>query len=200
MVMGSTVRARLLRLFVFNQGDSFTVAQIAKRSGISANLASKELQILLKAGIVKRGVFSIQVTGGRRKVEGSQKEQMWTLDPACPHLRALSSFVHEVSPIPEAAILAALKGIGKLSTVILSGVFMGDPSRPADLIIAADSVKEHKLEQAIKSLEPVLGREIRYAVFTTTELQYRVTIQDRVIRETIDYPHVLLLDKGLLFA
>ena len=75
---------------------------------------------------------------------------------------------------------------------------MGDPTRPADIIIAVDALHESRLEKAIKTLEPQFGREIRYAAFSTPEFRYRLTVQDRLIRDTLDYPHLVLLDKARL--
>ena len=72
---------------------------------------------------------------------------------------------------------------------------MDDPSRPADMLVVADNLSESKVDSIVRRLEPSLGREIRYACFTTTEFRYRLAIQDRIIRDIIDYPHVILLDK-----
>ncbi len=193
--VGSRDRARVLRLFIFNLMESFTIQQIAKRSGVSARAVAEAIKELERFGIVKKGMLSIQVGVGKR-VEGKQKEQMWAIDQEFRYLRAVSSFVHEVSPIPNDEIINALKSSGKFSTIILSGVFVGDPSRPVDLLLAADMFHETRLERAIRELEPMLGRDIRYAVFTTPEFRYRLTIQDRLIRDTLDYPHLVLLDKA----
>ena len=120
---------------------------------------------------------------------------MWMLNIEFQHLRALSSFIHEVSPMRHEKIVTALRRGGRLAAVILSGHFLGDPSRPADLIVAADAFNERRLDQAVRHLEPMFGREIRYAAFSTPEFRYRLTIQDRLIRDTLDYPHLVLLDK-----
>ncbi len=198
LFLGGQRRARVLRVFVFNQVDSFTVAQVAKRASVSSHVALEEMRALERAGIIKKGVFSIQVGERTHRIEGKQKEQMWTLDQECVHARAVSSFVHEVSPAHGESIVAKLKSSGRLSAVILSGVFMGDGTRPADLVIVADSHNEKRLERAIRDLEPELGREIRYAVFSTPEFRYRLTVHDRLIRDTLDYPHLVLLDKAKL--
>ena len=126
---------------------------------------------------------------------GKQKVASWILDTDFKHSRALSSFVHEVSPVRHDLVMQALKRGGKLAAVILSGNFMGDPSRPADLLVAVDAVNEGRLDKAIRDLEPTFGREIRYAAFSTPEFRYRLTIQDRLIRDTLDYPHLVLLDR-----
>ncbi|MBI2612887.1 helix-turn-helix transcriptional regulator [Candidatus Kaiserbacteria bacterium] len=197
-LLGNPNRARLLRLFALNQSQAFTAAQAAKRGGVSLSAASREIKALAKMGLLKKAKLSIQIGGGKRVHAGKQKEDAWTFDASFTHAAALSKFIHEVSPVQHKALISALKGSGRLSTVILSGSFVGDPSRPADLVIAGDALNESRLDAAIREFEPALGSEIRYAVFTTPEFRYRLTIEDRLIRETLDYPHFVLLDKTRL--
>lgn len=199
LLLGNTARARVLRVFIFNQGP-LTLSIVAKRAGVSPSVAEKETRFLEQLGVIKKGKFTITLKGSAgRIVAGKHKEDAWILDPQSTHALALSKFVHEISPVKHDIIVEKLKSSGKLAAVVLSGIFVGDPSRPADLLIAADSINEERLERSVKALEPLYGREIRYAVFTTLEFRYRLTIQDRLIRDTLDYPHLVLLDKtGLL--
>ena len=196
--LGSPNRARVLRVFVLNQSQVFSAAQAAKRAGSSSSTVSREIKALEQVGILKKAKFSIQVGKAKKVVMGKQKEAAWSFNPDFKHASALSKFVHETAPVQYKAIVTALKGSGRVSAVILSGSFMGDPSRPADLLLAVDGLNESRLETAIKRFEPALGREIRYAVFSTPEFRYRLTIQDRLIRDTLDYPHLVLLDKTRL--
>lgn len=196
--LGNQNRARILRAFVFSPSEAFTLALAAKRSGAPLKAVSKELKSLEDLGVIKKGKFMITLKSGKKVAAGKQKEQTWILNEEFKHARAISKFVHEVSPVQYKNIVSALKGSGRLSTVILSGSFMGDSTRPADLLVAADALNDGRLEAAIKSLEPQFGREIRYAVFTTPEFRYRLTIQDKLIRDTLDYPHIVLLDKTQL--
>lgn len=196
-LLGSAARARVIRVFVFNQNEPFTLGQLSRRAGIRPLNAQREIRFLEKLGVVKKGKLVITLPGGR-EVRGKQKEQSWILNLKFKHMPALSKFIHEVSPIHHNHIVLALRKAGRLSAVILSGSFMGDPSRPADLIVATDVLNERRIEQAMRVLEPQLGREIRYAAFSTPEFRYRLTIQDRLIRDTLDYPHLVLLDKTRL--
>ena len=197
--MGNPARARILRVFMFNPNESFTLPVLAKRAGVSLKAATREAKKLVDWGVVKKGkTVSIVVGNTKRVIKGKQKIDTWMVNTDWKHVRALSSFVHEISPVRYAAIVGALKRTGRLSAVILSGSFMGDDSRPADLLVALDSLNERRVEAAIKTLEPALGREIRYAAFSTPEFRYRLTIQDRLIRDTLDYPHFVLLDKTRL--
>jgi hypothetical protein len=194
---GGQTRARLLRAFVSDPDRAYPIKDIAKRAGVSIPAATGEVKVLEKWGVVKKGKPSITLGNGTvRKVAGKTKIEAWSFDPEFKHARAISSFVHEISPMRYENVVTALRGCGKLATVVLSGSFTGDTSRPVDILIAGDDLNERRLEQAIKTLESVFGRELRYAAFTTPELRYRLTIQDRLVRNTLDFPHLVLLDKG----
>ncbi len=179
--------ARILRVFALNAEVSFTAREAGKRASVTQKLALKEIGALHRLGLIKRGKGN--------KASGT----LWLWDASHPHARAVASFVREVSPTQYANILKTLRTSGRLSAVVLSGVFFDDPSRPADILVAGDGINTKSLERAITALEHVVGREIRYAAFSTAELRYRATIQDRLIRDTVDYPHVVLLDRSSVF-
>lgn len=195
--MGSNARAKVLRVFAFDPGV-FTAVHAAKRSGVSERVAAQEIKTLEELGIIKKAKFVITVGGFSKTVTGRQKELAWTMNQTFKHASAISKFAHEVSPVHYKNVVTGLRRAGRLSAVVLSGAFVGDASRPADLIIVGDGISESKLESAVKALEPQFGREIRYAVFSTTEFRYRMTIQDRLLRDTLDFPHLVLLDKTRL--
>ncbi|KKW19228.1 MAG: hypothetical protein UY63_C0017G0005 [Parcubacteria group bacterium GW2011_GWA2_51_10] len=194
--LGNPARGKLLRVFVFEQTQAFTAAKAAKRAGVSLKAAHKELKGLEQIGIIKKKIEKAGRKSSKKKPE--KVEAGWILNLDFKHVRALSAFVHEVSPGRYADIVGVLKNSGRLTAVIISGCFMGDPTRPADLIIVADNMNEGRLEAALGVLERLFGREIRYSAFSTLEFRYRLTIEDRLIRDTLDYPHQVLLDKARL--
>lgn len=196
--LGNKHRARVLRVFALNQPQAFTTAHVAKRTGVNPTIAAREIKVLERLGVLKKAKLSIRVGKEKRTVTGKQKQLAWTFDQGFKYALALSKFVHETSPVQHKAIIGALKRSGRLSLVILSGNFVGDATRPADLVIVVDSLNEKRLESAIKDIEPQLGNEIRYAVFSLPEFRYRLTVEDRLLRETLDFPHLVLLDKARL--
>jgi hypothetical protein len=195
---GNTNGAKLLRLFTFNAEELYTAAQAAKRSGATSRSLSKELVLLERLDLIKKVKVEIRTKQGSKSVEGKQKIDTWKFNADSKHAAAVKKFVHEVSPVQYDRVVRAIRKSGKPTAVILSGCFVGDPTRPADLIIAADTFNESRLEKAVKDLEPSVGREIRYAAFTTPEFRYRLTVQDRLLRDTLDFPHLILLDKTRL--
>lgn len=200
--IGDQARARLLRIFIFNESESLTLVHVVKRAGITAPSATRALKELEQLGILTKGKHMPTPTlqnGKLVKKMSTQKSQAtWSINTDFEHFRAVVNFVNEVSPARYDTITAALKRTGRLATIVLSGNFMGDPSRPADLILAADGINKQRLETALKGLEQTFGREIRYAAFTTPEFRYRLTIQDRLIRDTLDFPHLVLMDRTRL--
>lgn len=197
-LLGNKNRARVLRVFALGESQAITLAQVAKRAGLNAAGATREIKALERMGIIKKVKLSITVGKNKRIVTGKQKQVAWSFDNDLPYALALSRFIHATSPVQHKHIVEALKRSGRLSVVILSGNFMGDATRPADLILAIDGLNKDRLEAAVRGFEPQLGREIRYAVFSTPELRYRLTVEDRLIRDTLDYPHLVLLDKARL--
>jgi hypothetical protein len=196
--MDNGSRARLLRVFIFDQERPFSIKDAAKRAGLSALVAGRELKVLEKWGVVKKAK-SLSITlgnGTARKVQAKTKEDVWDFNPNFIHSRALSAFVHDIAPMRYESVVTALKGCGKLGTLVLSGSFTGDVTRPLDILIAGENLSENRLELALKTLESAFGRELRYAAFTTPELRYRLTVQDRLVRDTLDFPHLVLLDRS----
>jgi hypothetical protein len=185
-------RAKILRLFVIYDTERFTQTEIARRTSLSPRIVAGEVSTLVAMGVVKE-------EKGEGKNERERKvATRYIFDEKFKYANSLSTFVHDVSPERFQDVEKALKGIGRLTAIVLSGVFIGDTQRPADLIIVGDFVNEQRLEKAVKSFEPKYGREIRYAVFSTPEFRYRLTIHDKLVRDTLDYPHRLLLNKNNL--
>ena len=190
--VGGAPRARVIRAIVSQEFGAMTKTQIAKRAGVATPVAAREIRALAKEGVLKK----VRAVSMVKKKKGARAEEHWALNPISVYARALSVFVREVSPAQYQDIELALKKTGRVSTIILSGVFVGDPTRPADLLVAGDALNEGQLERVVRLFEPKFGHEIRYAAFTTPELRYRLTIQDRLLRDILDFPHRTILNKG----
>lgn len=183
------LRANLIRTFALNDRVGFPLSEITQRAGVSPKVVQKELRTLIDIGIVK------EVAGEGATTKERAANTQYFFNERCKYANALATFVHEVTPENFDDVERALRGAGKMSTIVLSGIFIGDTKRPADLLLVADSVNEKRLENALRRFEPKYGREIRYTLFSTPEFRYRMTINDKLLRDTLDYPHRLLLNK-----
>ena len=180
-LFGNPARLKLLRLFLFNDDTVFTPQDVAFRSRTSKDITRKELHLLLSTGVIKK----------RTSKQGSG----YTANKRFGHYEALSIFLRTTTDVSDAAILATLRKAGTLRVVALSGLFTGAIEPKVDLLVVGDKLEERPLASAIHSLEAELGRELRFASFTTEEFKYRVGVYDRLIRDVFDYPHRTILDR-----
>jgi len=74
-------------------------------------------------------------------------------------------------------------------------VFIQDPDGRVDILVVGDSMKDSRLKAAIRDLESHMGHELRYAAFSTDDFTYRLGAYDRLIRDVLDYPHQIVVDK-----
>lgn len=194
-LLGNPARAKILRLFVLNDTMLFAPAEIAKRAGVSTRVSDKEITALKKMGIVKKEMAHV---GKGASAAAKKRAIRYGADPMCKHFSALATFIHEVSPEEFNDVEQSLRRTGRLSVLVLSGMFTGDTTRPADILVAGDFGSDERFVRAVKALETRYGREIRYALFSTPEFRYRLTIKDRIVRDVLDYPHRVLVDKHRL--
>ena len=100
-------------------------------------------------------------------------------------------------PIDE-GVVSELRRSGKLRLIIASGRFLdadGGVHDGIDLIIVGENMNESKVQGTLRTIEADRGREILYAVFSPKEFKFRLDVQDRLIRNVLDYPHHILFDK-----
>jgi hypothetical protein len=180
-LFGSNVRVKLLRLFLFNEELSFSFADAAERSKSSRDNVRKELATLVAAGVVKKK------TGKSGVVYGA--------DRRFPHYEALQVFIRSTTSLRESDTVNTLKRAGNLRLVVLSGLFTGAMEPKVDLLVVGDKLEERPLDNGVRALEAELGRELRFASFSTEDFKYRRGVYDRLLRDIFDFPHRVLLDK-----
>jgi hypothetical protein len=179
-LFGSPARLKMLRLFLFNSSDSFTLAESEQRAKVSKEEARRELALLTSSGVIRRK---------------AGKDPRYSINEKFEHLAALESFIRATTAVRPSELLVRLKKAGALKLVVLSGLFTGVEGAKADLLVVGDQLDERMLRSAAIALEAELGREIRYASLSTTEFRYRQGVYDRLLRDIFDYPHRLLVDK-----
>jgi hypothetical protein len=180
-IFSSSARLKLLRLFLFNEESAFTVVEAAFRVSVPKEGVSKELKNLIAADVIKKraGKDGVLYAANRR----------------FPHYTALQVFLRDTTSVSDTEMNNTLKKAGALRLVVLSGLFTGAIETKVDLLIVGDKLDDRQLEKAVHQLEAELGRELRYAAFSTEEFRYRRGVYDRLFRDIFDYPHRNILDK-----
>ncbi len=179
-LFGSSARVKLLRLFLFNDDASFNAEEVAFRAKVGKHAVRKELGHLVTAGVLKkRAGKPVSYTANQRFVQ----------------YEPLKAFLRTSTGVSDARITNSFKKSGPLRLVALSGLFTGVIESKVDLLVVSDRIDDRVIANAVHALEAELGRELRYAAFTTPDFRYRVGVYDRLVRDIFDYPHRLILDK-----
>jgi hypothetical protein len=180
-IFGSPARVKLLRLFLFNRSEAYPLSEVATRAKVSPEETRRELAVLIASGLLRR-------SGGGKRV-------LYKVNHNFEHLAAFEAFMRTTTTTRPSVLLASFKKAGTLRLVLLSGFFTGSTESELDILVVGDRLDERSLARTVTSLEAELGREIRYAAFSTEDFRYRLGIYDRLLRDVFDYPHQLLLDK-----
>ncbi|MDP2642146.1 MAG: hypothetical protein Q8P21_02560 [bacterium] len=176
-IFGGEAKVKTMRLFIFNPGSIFTSGQVAKRTKERPGKARKEINILAKAGLVKR------------------RARGYTLDPSYIYLPAIENFLIDATPITEKEVTRKISRAGNIKLILISGVFLHDRDSRVDILVVGDHLKHSKLVSIMSAIEAQLGKELRYAAFETVDFQYRLGIYDKLIRDILDSRHQKILNK-----
>lgn len=174
------VRLKLLRLFLFNDDTAFSAIEVAFRTKSTKAAARRELTVLMAADVVRKK------TGRTSGYQANKKFE---------HYEPLKVFLRETTEVRDPDMIAKLKRGGTLRLVTLTGLFTGAIESKIDLLVVGDRMDDKRLATAVHSLEAELGRELRYAAFSTEEFKYRRGVYDRLLRDTFDYPNRTILDR-----
>ncbi len=196
-LFGSSARVKILRLFLSNQDIQYTADKVAYRAKVHVQTVRKELALFTKIGLIKKHTIAevVLVGRGKNKKETKKKVIAFGIDRSFQELELLRNFILNISPTDDKGILKKVQGTGKLKLVVISGEFIRDPDSRIDILVVGDVIKDSRLKAAIRDLEAHMGRELRYAAFSTADFTYRLGIYDRLIRDVLDYPHEILIDK-----
>lgn len=191
-LFGSTAKVKIMRLFLLNAEQPFDVATVAERANVQSVVARKEVTTLEKANFLKRKSYMkdpVSVRGKRKRVQG------WVLNEKFPYLNEVHSLVVNSQPLGDREITQKFSRVGKVKFLVVSGVFLQEPDSRVDLLVVGDNLKQKTLENTVRILESEVGKELRYSAFNTEQFKYRMGMYDRLIRDILDYPHQIVIDR-----
>lgn len=196
-LFGSPSRVKVLRLFLFNEGEYFENIDIAKRAKVTIHSVRTETLMMEKIGLIKRRTFYIEVTHkkGKNKKTVKKKVRGWMLNTKFVYLSALRNFLLTATPLGQNQIVKKLNVAGRPKLIVIAGAFIQNWDSDIDLLVVGDGMNEGKLEHAVRDIESEVGRELRFALFSTEDFSYRMNIYDKLLRDVFDYPHQTILNR-----
>ncbi len=185
-IFGGAARVKLMRLFLFNPTLYYETSDVADRSRVDINRVRRELNFLAKVGLVKKSS-----RGGNTVV--------WYLNDKFPYLVEFQRLLLQTSLVHKQPIVKKISKLGRIKLVIFSGIFKELWDNTIDILVVADNAKKSTADSVMSSIEADMGKEIKYAILDSEDFKYRLGVGDRLIRDVLDYPHEIVVDKLGLF-
>lgn len=175
---------RVIRFVLQHPGEDLTPGSIGEGTHLLPLVVARKMAFLTRIGLLKK----------------KANPKCWQLNAELPYLTALRQFADSTAPGKREEVTRVLRKVGRLQSIIIGGVFVEDAENEIDLTLVGDKIDEKKLAAALSELEVLVGRELRYTVFSLQEFRYRRTVNDRLVRYVLERPHMVVLDTMGLMA
>ena len=179
-LFGSATRVKLLRLFYTNPDKSYFVRELTRKLDQRINSVRQELQNLEEIGIVE------EVDKDRKKY--------FSLRLDFPLYHELKSLMVKSQILLERDFARSVAQLGSVKYMILSGMFVGRPDLPTDLLIVG-VVDRTKMKTLLQKFQKYFEQDIRYTIFTFKEYDYRQQVTDRFLFNVIENKHIVIIDR-----
>lgn len=192
-IFGSSQKVKLMRLFLFNPQAVFDAKEITARTKVQSGKIRSEISNLERVGLIRRKYFTREILVAKKPRK--KRIQGWILNDKFPFLEPLQNFLVHIPPTQYQEIVEKIKRAGIIKLVILSGVFIQDWESRLDVLVVGDKLKRPVVNSIMSEIESVVGKELKYSFFETSEFLYRLGVCDKLVRDVLDYPHRKVLNK-----
>ena len=178
----SSTRAELLSLFFNNPDEKFYLREIARHIGKDAAGIKRELDSLLKIGLLgveKRGV-----------------QKYYYADKGSPIFSEMKGLIFKTTGVQGSikAVLSKLKGVQ--AAFIYGSYAKGSEKEDSNInLMVVGQVNITELNDVVMGLEEKMKREIDYLAFDEQEYRKRKDAKDPFIREIVKGKKIFLLGK-----
>ncbi|MFZ5559468.1 MAG: hypothetical protein ACOZAL_01595 [Patescibacteria group bacterium] len=194
----SQPKVKLLKFFFRNSKDIFQLKDIFKRLRSNVTILRRELSKLEDIGLIKQKRAWLtfpKKRGGLRK----EKKTVYYLNLAFDFINELRNLILKSTVASKDDLANSVRKLGNIKLFLLAGVFTGDESSRADLLIVGDKINHRRLNNFLKDLEAEVGKELNCAVMTTKEFNYRYDMYDRFVRDLLTGKSEILINKVVLW-
>lgn len=180
-LFGSRVRARLIRFFAMNPEGEFTALDIAERTLLTRGDVVREAKKLTKMKFVHE--------------RSRQGKKFYVANTEFPFYVELKTLVSKLNVNAEARVFRKFKQVGEVKLILISGLFLNYPKSKVDMILVVNNLNRSKLKTAMSQLEAEVGKEVRFVLMNSEELQYRLNMLDRFFIEFLEGPYEEVVNK-----
>jgi hypothetical protein len=180
--------------FFFRNADSiFTIKDIFRKVRSSSGLRSAMTK-LQKIGLLiekKAWLAYPRKRGGVKKI----RKTVYAINQNFDFFPELRDLVLKPTISSRSELVDDVRKIGNIKLLVLSGIFKGNTETEADLLIVGDKINQRKFSTFLKDLESEVGKELKCALMTSKEFNYRYDMYDRFVRDLISENSDILINK-----
>lgn len=176
-LFGSSARVKIMKLFLFNPEICFEKSEIISKTKVQQSNANRELKLLSEILLIKK------------------RSKGYVLNLDFGFLKQLKNLLINNEPLQQGDIVKRIGKTGKIKLIIVSGVFIQSDDSRIDLLVVGDEIKDRALKNVVQTMESEIGKELKFTSLKTEDFKYRHSICDRLIRDVLDYPHEIVVDK-----
>ncbi|MBX4204877.1 MAG: hypothetical protein KW788_01655 [Candidatus Doudnabacteria bacterium] len=179
-LLASKPKSKLINLLLAHPERSFSPTELRVSTGISAPFLKKTLKELFRMEFIT----SIE----KKKHRYFQVNKHFSLYPE------LLNMLRKNRSIPQDQLARAALKVGECRLIVFTGIFAGRPRIETDILFVG-RISARKLEQFLQLAEKFAEQEISYSVFTGPEYEYRLSMNDRFIKNILENNPAVILDK-----
>ena len=177
----SKAEIKLLRLFLNNPDESYTLGEITKKLKINPPLARKEINNLVK----------IKFLTLRKKM----KKSYYYANHNFVFYDELGKLIFKTNPTSFDKIKSQVTKLGQIRFVLISGILINSDKGRIDIVIIGENINKTKLKNFLSDIEAEVGKNINYSCMSTDEFRYRRSMFDKFIIDVFENPHRILINK-----
>ncbi|MDP2934530.1 MAG: hypothetical protein Q8N59_02080 [bacterium] len=190
----SQPKVKVLKFFFRNFQDVFTLKQIFRRLRTNVSLVRREIGKLERLGLIKQKKVWLIF---KKKRGGTRKEQklVYCINTDFDFFNELKNLILKSTISSKEELINNVKKIGNIKILALSGIFTGDETAKADILIVGDKINSRKLNTFLKDLEAEAGKELNCSAMSTREFNYRYDMYDRFVRDLLTGKSEVLINR-----
>ncbi len=190
-LFGGNSKAKLWKIFSINSHKEFTLKQLIHLTKLKSDKLLPDLRDFMRQGIVIASRKNI-ITPDAQK----NNSVVYQMNPDFPLRQPITDLILSAVPRDKDRIVEHVQDLPRLKTILLSGFFIDATNHqsPIDMILIFDKIPG-QVTEVVAELERDLGRELKYAALDQEDFKYRHSIGDRLIRDVLDFEHIVAMDK-----
>jgi len=188
-IFGSAARVKLLNLFLLYPEKRYLLSALSSDSGLSSVAVRRELDNLIKFGLLKEEKY--REGGEGQKPSGEKK--YYSVNTGFILYQEIRALFVKAQILFSEKFLEGLQKMCRPKFLALTGLFTNYPEAQTDLLIVG-TFRRTAFLRLVKGLEKDLGREINFTILNEREFRYRQEVMDIFLYNILEGKILVLID------